>query len=68
MCSGLDDAGWHTPTALPVWDVQDVVAATGFELVVPDEVPDTRRPTPEELHLIRDALDPTGLRRGELAG
>jgi uncharacterized protein (TIGR03083 family) len=26
MCSGLDDAGWHTPTALPVWDVQDVVA------------------------------------------
>jgi uncharacterized protein (TIGR03083 family) len=26
MCSGLDDAGWHTPTALPVWDIQDVVA------------------------------------------
>jgi len=48
--------------------VQDVVASTGFELVVPDEVPDTRRPTPEELHLIRDVLDPTGLRRGELPG
>jgi uncharacterized protein (TIGR03083 family) len=26
ICSGLDDAGWHTPTALPVWDIQDVVA------------------------------------------
>jgi acyl CoA:acetate/3-ketoacid CoA transferase beta subunit len=48
--------------------VQDVVASTGFELVVPDGVPDTRRPTPEELHLIRDVLDPTGLRRGELPG
>ena len=48
--------------------VQDVVASTGFELVVPGDVPDTRRPTPEELHLIRDVLDPTGLRRGELPG
>jgi len=48
--------------------VRDVMASTGFELVVPDEVPDTRRPTPEELHLIRDVLDPTGLRRGELPG
>jgi acyl CoA:acetate/3-ketoacid CoA transferase beta subunit len=48
--------------------VEDVVESTGFELVVPDQVPETRWPTPEELHLIRDALDPTGLRRGELAG
>jgi uncharacterized protein (TIGR03083 family) len=26
MCAGLDGEGWHTPTALPAWDVQDVVA------------------------------------------
>jgi len=41
--------------------VDDVVAATGFELVVDADVPETRRPTAEELHLIRDVLDPDGL-------
>ncbi|HEY8755184.1 MAG TPA: maleylpyruvate isomerase family mycothiol-dependent enzyme [Candidatus Dormibacteraeota bacterium] len=29
VCAGLDDAGWHCPTALPAWDVQDVVAHLG---------------------------------------
>jgi acyl CoA:acetate/3-ketoacid CoA transferase beta subunit len=44
----------------------DVTAATGFPLAVPDEVPVTRLPTPEELALIRDRLDPAGQRDGEL--
>ncbi len=29
MCAALDEAGWHRPTALPGWDVQDVVAHLG---------------------------------------
>ncbi len=29
MCAGLDEAGWHRPTALPAWDVKDVVAHLG---------------------------------------
>jgi uncharacterized protein (TIGR03083 family) len=29
MCDGLDDGSWHRPTALPAWDVQDVVAHLG---------------------------------------
>jgi uncharacterized protein (TIGR03083 family) len=29
MCTELDEAGWHRPTALPAWDVQDVVAHLG---------------------------------------
>jgi uncharacterized protein (TIGR03083 family) len=29
MCADLDDAGWHRATALPGWDVQDVVAHLG---------------------------------------
>ena len=29
MCDPLDEAGWHRPTALPRWDVQDVVAHLG---------------------------------------
>jgi len=40
--------------------VEDVVAATQFELAQEANVPETRLPTPEELHLIRDVLDPEG--------
>jgi len=46
--------------------VDDVVAATGFELVVPDEVPETRAPTDEELRLIREVIDPRDLRKTEV--
>ena len=46
--------------------VDDVVAATGFELVVPDDVATTRLPTDEELGLIRDVLDPFGQRDAEV--
>jgi acyl CoA:acetate/3-ketoacid CoA transferase beta subunit len=45
----------------------DVVKATGFALVVPEQVPVTRAPTAEELHLIRDVLDPKGTAAKELA-
>ncbi|HEX2317267.1 MAG TPA: CoA-transferase [Thermomonospora sp.] len=46
--------------------VDDVVTATGFELAVPAEVPRTRPPTGEELRLIRETLDPGGLRDREV--
>lgn len=46
--------------------VDEIVEATGFELAVPTDVPDTRRPTPEELTLIREVLDPRGLREREV--
>jgi hypothetical protein len=46
--------------------VDDVVANTGFELVVPAEVPESRRPTDDELTLLRETLDPTGLREQEV--
>jgi acyl CoA:acetate/3-ketoacid CoA transferase beta subunit len=45
--------------------VDDVVAATGFDLVVDGDVPETRSPTPDELAVI-DAVDPTGLRYREV--
>jgi len=46
--------------------VDDIHVATGFELVVPDDIGETRLPTPEELTLIRDVIDPAGLRRREV--
>ncbi|MBE1535632.1 CoA-transferase subunit beta [Actinomadura algeriensis] len=46
--------------------VDDVVAATGFELVIPAEVPRTRLPDAEELRIMREVLDPKGLREREV--
>ena len=51
----------------PWSSVDDIVAATGFELVVPDGVATSRVPTDEELHLIREVLDPKSLRDREIA-
>ncbi|MGW5019888.1 MULTISPECIES: CoA-transferase subunit beta [Streptomyces] len=44
----------------------EVREATGFELAVPDEVPRTREPSAEELRLIREVIDPKGLREREV--
>jgi acyl CoA:acetate/3-ketoacid CoA transferase beta subunit len=46
--------------------VNDVVAATGFELVVPDQVPESRLPSDEELRLIREVIDPADTRSSEV--
>lgn len=46
--------------------VDEVVAATGFELVVPADVPESRLPTPDELRLIREVIDPAGQREKEV--
>jgi acyl CoA:acetate/3-ketoacid CoA transferase beta subunit len=40
--------------------VEDVVSKTGFELAMDDVVPETRLPSDEELHIIRNVLDPEG--------
>jgi acyl CoA:acetate/3-ketoacid CoA transferase beta subunit len=48
--------------------VGEVVAQTGFELVMRDEVAQTRLPTDAELRLIRERIDPARTRERELAG
>jgi hypothetical protein len=53
-------------TIHPGVTVEEVETATGFDLVVPDEVPDSRLPTPDELQLIRTVIDPDGLREREV--
>lgn len=54
----------------PGVSVDDVVAATGFELSYlaggPADVPTTREPTGEELTLIAHVIDPKGLRLREV--
>ncbi|NHC21694.1 CoA-transferase [Nocardioides sp. IC4_145] len=46
--------------------VDEVCAATGFELDVPADVPTTREPTMEEQVVIREVLDPRSLRFKEV--
>ena len=48
--------------------VDEVVENTGFELVIPDDIPTSRLATDEELHLIRDVIDPDGIRNTEVKG
>ncbi|MBI2866326.1 MAG: CoA-transferase [Chloroflexi bacterium] len=43
--------------------VQQVQENTGFELAVPVTVPETETPTEEEVRLIREVIDPLGIRR-----
>jgi len=45
--------------------VDEIVAATGFELVVPDDVPESRRPIPYDMSLLAE-IDPNGLRYTEV--
>ncbi len=51
----------------PGVSVAQVVAATGFELLVTDDVPTSRAPDEEELAAL-ERLDPTGLRHREVPG
>jgi glutaconate CoA-transferase, subunit B len=47
----------------PGVSVDDIVRATGFELIVPESVPITDAPTAQELRLLRERVDPEGLLR-----
>ena len=54
-------------SAHPGVTVEEVQAATGFELALPEgEVPTTREPSYSELMIIREMLDPKGLRNREV--
>lgn len=59
------DRAMRLASVHPGVTVEQVQAATGFPLVT-DDVEQTRLPTDEELHLIRDVLDPKGLRNKEV--
>ncbi|UGQ09274.1 CoA-transferase [Yinghuangia sp. ASG 101] len=53
-------------SAHPGVTVDEIADNTGFPLVVPDDVPETRSPTADELRLIREVIDPRGLRLREV--
>ncbi|MHA6763439.1 CoA-transferase subunit beta [Streptacidiphilus sp. PAMC 29251] len=63
---GGPDRAIRLASVHPGVTVDQVLAATGFALSVPDEVPATRDPSAEELRLIREVLDPRAARDREV--
>ena len=61
-----DDHRMRLRSLHPGVSVDEVVAATGFELVLPDDVPTSRLPSPEELRLLDEVIDPAGTRFREV--
>ncbi|MGI5283000.1 CoA-transferase subunit beta [Nonomuraea polychroma] len=60
------DRSMRLASVHPGVTVDDVVAATGFDLVIDSDVPVTREPDPEELRVL-DRLDPARTRDREVA-
>ena len=60
------DRSMRIKSVHPGTTAADVVKNTGFPLTIPSPLEETRAPTDEELHLIREVLDPTGDARREL--
>ncbi|HEX6476850.1 MAG TPA: CoA-transferase [Acidimicrobiales bacterium] len=58
--------GMRLRSVHPGVTVDEVVEATGCALDVPEDVAESRLPTDEELRVVREVLDPTGLRRSEV--
>ncbi len=61
-----DDHRMRIRSLHPGVTVDQAQEATGFELAVPDEVPETRLPTPDELELLGTVIDPDGTRYREV--
>ena len=47
--------------------VDQVVDNTGFALIIPKRVPETEPPTREQVELIRNKIDPEGLRKSQFS-
>ncbi|MFZ0668343.1 MAG: CoA-transferase [Acidimicrobiales bacterium] len=60
------DKSMRLQSVHPGVSVDEVVAATGFPLEIPSEVPESRSPTQAEVRLLREVIDVDGLREKEV--
>ena len=60
MLKSSDDTPFRLESVHRGVAVDEVVEKTGFELEVPDSVPETTAPTAEQLELLRTRIDPFG--------
>lgn len=60
-----DDHRMRVVSRHPGVTLEAIQRATSFELAAEADVPETRLPSDEELRLLREVIDPTGVRKGE---
>jgi acyl CoA:acetate/3-ketoacid CoA transferase beta subunit len=60
------DGAMRVRSVHPGVTLDEVLANTGFEPVVPSEVPESRIPSSDELRLIREVFDPGNARKSEV--
>jgi glutaconate CoA-transferase, subunit B len=53
-----DSCRMRLKSVYPGVSTEDVISNTGFELVIPDMVDNIKPPTPDELRLLREEIDP----------
>ena len=53
-------------TIHPGIDIETVVKSTGFELIIPDDLKETRPASAREIKLLREKVDPLGVRKLEV--
>jgi acyl CoA:acetate/3-ketoacid CoA transferase beta subunit len=61
-----DDHRMRLASVHPGATVDEIVRNTGFALVIPERVPETRAPTADELRLLREVIDPGGAGNAEV--
>jgi len=50
----------------PGIDVETIKNSTGFDLIIPDNLKETKPPTVKEIKLLREKVDPLGIRKLEI--
>ncbi len=50
----------------PGIDVETITNSTGFDLIIPDNLKETKPPTVKEIKLLREKVDPLGIRKLEI--
>ncbi|MHA1146802.1 MAG: CoA-transferase [Promethearchaeota archaeon] len=53
-------------TIHPGVDIEEVISSTGFEIIVPANLKETMPPTETEIKLLREKVDPLGIRKLEV--
>lgn len=53
-------------TIHPGIDIEEIKKSTGFELIIPDKIKTTIPPTSEEIKILREKVDPLGIRKLEV--
>ncbi len=55
-------------TIHPDINVEEVEKSTGFELIIPEDLKETRPPSVKEIKFLRERVDPLGIRKLEVLG